>query len=262
MEGTIKLDATRFNAALQRTAQYSKRDAPTLLREQARGFIRRVVDLTPPGNGKADAAARKRGEAAVSVDLRRIFKPKDRGWLEYIEQVVGGTKFAGQTLRKKDGTPYLIDYDVILWGRDSMVGWHEARRRQDGRVRTAERDQLNGRKKSDTADIAYVPKENFAWFERRVKARVGVLASGWNDAAEALGAKLPQWVKRHGTGRGDVHIILGEDRMSVIMTNDVKFAGAVKGYQPRIQKALDEQAAAMERRVAFFLQKQAKRAGF
>lgn len=271
----LRLNSARFTAALGKFAQFSKKDAATLLRDQARNFIRRVVDITPPATGKADASARKHGEAAVRADLRRIFTPKDRGFLQYIEKLghdSGQLKFNAEHggsvgewhLHRKDGTPYVIAYDVILWSRDGLVGFHEKRRTANGRVSTASRHVTTGTRTKDARNLdrAFVPKDNFAWFERRVLARVGLLAGGWNKAAQELGTRLPAWVRRHGTGRGDIELQLTGTRLRILVTNDVSYAAAVRDYQPRVQRALNDQAKAMNRQSAFLAKKAARRAGF
>ncbi|MHA3773667.1 hypothetical protein ACXR0O_19195 [Verrucomicrobiota bacterium sgz303538] len=263
MSISAKFDASRFNRGVDRLAEHSKRDGKTLLKEQGRGFTKRAIDLTPPSQGKANSQSKKRGEDAVTADLRRIMTPKPRSYLEYVQKIAGTDRVAAQVLRRKDGTPYLIDYDVILWSRDALTAWHEKRRRKsDGRVRRTNRDVTTGRKKTDGADMAFVPDSNFKWFLKRVKERVGLLAGGFNAAVAALGVRgVPQWIKRHGTGRGDVEIETAGKAMKITITNDVRFGNTVRGFPGRIQRALNDQARAMERRVAEYLAKIGRNSG-
>ena len=258
--GDIKLeiDTSRFNRALGEFALHSKKTGAEILLDQSRLFIQKAIRLTPPGQGReSPSAARKMGEESVKDDLHRIFRPKDPSYLEYLERIAGTDKVISNVLRRKDGTPYLIDFDVILFGRDSLVPFHEAHRsKTTGRVFKSNRDVTTGRRSIDQGrgDIAFVPEDNYAWFERRAIARVGVLASGWNKAALLLNAKVPPWIARHGLGRGDISIDIGSSGvMRVTVSNDVKFADGVKGLSRNIQRALNDQAEAMEKRVAYFL---------
>jgi hypothetical protein len=256
-------DMRRFQRGAEFLVRTSKRGGESVLREQARGFVRRAIDITPPSTGKASNAAKKKGEASVEADLRRIMTPKKRSWLEHLEQIAGGNKVEAQVLRRKDGTAYLIDYDFILWGRGSLADFHQKRRRQsDGRVKRTNRGVTTGRKLTDGADMAFVPADNFAWYLKRAKQRVGLLAGGFNAAADELGVSRPSWIKRHGTGRGDIDVSIGASLLAITITNDVPYAGTVRGFQPRLQRALNDQAKAMEKRIDHWLAQQGRRAGF
>jgi hypothetical protein len=104
---------------------------------------------------------------------------------------------------------------------------------------------------------------NLAAFIKAEIEKVGILASGWNAAAARLGAKLPAWITRHGTGRGSIRILLGALSMRIVLANAVKFVGNVKGLTRRVQSALDRRSKAMDRQLENFAVKQAARkAGF
>lgn len=220
---TIKINSYRFAKAMEDFMRYSRRDFGLVLKEQAKGFIRRVISVTPPSQGKADSESRKRGEQAVYSDLYRIFDPAKKN----------------------------VEYDNLLQ-RGSMESWHKTRRGRNGRVwRTVDRKK----------DVARVSKSDFQWFRKEVQKKVGILASGWNRAAESLGYNPPEWIRRHGTGRGDYQPRLSGDNMRITIRNEVKFAGSTQGLKRQVQWAIDTQAEAMERRVAFFLKRNARRAG-
>lgn len=104
---------------------------------------------------------------------------------------------------------------------------------------------------------------NLAAYIKAQVGQVGILASGWNAAASRLGAKIPEWVTRHGASRGSIRIIFGALSMRIVLVNAVKFVGNVKGFARRVQSALDKRAQAMDRQVENFAVKQAARkAGF
>ncbi len=264
MSDLIKLDlnTARFNEALRKFEHYSKKSGKEILIDQARNFVRRVIALTPPSRGKANPEARKRGEAAVAADLSRIMKPGSASYIDLFRQTNGGNE-ARELFGHKGANALGFIYTRVL-ERGDLVQWHHARRRADGRVMQVNRDVTTGLRKRDLhgLDLGLVEKGTYEWFKKRVQARVGLLASGWNAAAEKLGYKPPQWIRRHGTDRGGVEITLGSGVFMVRISNDVPFASAVRDFPRRVQNALNQQAAAMEKRVKHFEEKNGKRAGF
>jgi len=70
----METDIRQFQAMAAKLGNFSKRDGRTLMKEQARGVIRNLMDITPPSNGKTrGVAAKKRGEAAIASDVRNVF---------------------------------------------------------------------------------------------------------------------------------------------------------------------------------------------
>ena len=130
------------------------------------------------------------------------------------------------------------------------AGVHQSyRNRSTGRVRRELKNKVKVR--------------NLAAYIKSEIAKVGILASGWNAAAAKLGAKLPDWIKRHGTGAGAIQIKLGLLEMRIAITNAVKFAGNVKGLSRRVQAALNRRAGAMNRQLEdYAVRRAARRAGF
>jgi len=75
MSKLIDLDTTKFDAALASFRKISKRSAGIILREQAKGTLRKIIDWTPPGGRNAQGqAAKKRGEAKVEGDIRKLME--------------------------------------------------------------------------------------------------------------------------------------------------------------------------------------------
>ena len=74
-EVKFKLHLDEFQRAADRLAHYSKRDSETFMKEQIRGFIRHLLDLTPPSRGSIRGVkAKKRGEQAIIGDIRAVFR--------------------------------------------------------------------------------------------------------------------------------------------------------------------------------------------
>jgi hypothetical protein len=93
-------------------------------------------------------------------------------------------------------------------------------------------------------------------------AHVGILASGWNAAAEKLGVKLPAWVRRHGTRFGSAELEVTATRFRAVLSNEAEFIGNVRGYEERIARAFNYQAAKMDRQADYLQKKAIKEAGF
>jgi hypothetical protein len=209
----LKFDDSAFRAALKRFEANSKRSRSEVLKDQARLFVRDVILITPPN--KDFKLNRKGGEAAVSNDIRKIFR------------------------QSKARDAISDPSDIHARFRDKRTG----------RV-----NKRNLKAKYRVANLAaYIQKE---------LERVGILASGWNAAAAKLGAKVPDWIARHGTGRGTIKITVSLAEVRITITNAVKFASGVDGLVRRVQAALDTRAGAMNRQVDHYQQRAAKEAGF
>ncbi len=101
---------------------------------------------------------------------------------------------------------------------------------------------------------------NVTAFAQQRAEDVGILAGGFNSAAEKLGLSLPAWITRHGTRRGSVRIQLDRDVQSISIRNGVKFGGDVHGLQRRLQWALDNRARQMWKQIDAYEAKKAARA--
>jgi hypothetical protein len=238
MKPALKFDTSRFSRALAEMRKTSKRDFETLLREQARGVVRHIIAFTPPAQGKADSGARKLGEKAVAASLARIMKPGTPEFVEFFERLNGnGARKLG------------LLYTRVL-EKGGIASFHRSRRDRDGRT------------PRDGGDVALVERRDYEWFKKSAQARVGTLASGWNKAAARLGYNPPAWIARHGTGSGSCEVQLAGEKMRIVISNEVSFAGNVRDIERSVRKALEIQTRGMERRVAHHLARNAKRAGF
>ena len=79
MTATCKFDARHFLSTFRKLCEIGKKDARKELRVQAKGFIRKVIDITPPSIGKATSAAKQKGESAIRADLAKIMRPVRSG---------------------------------------------------------------------------------------------------------------------------------------------------------------------------------------
>lgn len=281
MSSVVRFDASRFNRAFKRLAAHSKKGAQEVLFDQARSLVRRIIDITPPATGKADIAARKRGEAAATADLSRIFSSATPDFYDRFLQFNGGPELKEDFAHRGAAALGFIYTRALT--RGEMVRWHNDRRGNRGRVKAIGRNVrlsaseisdgganrqraaqvTTGLRRSDlrALDVGLVKKNDYAWFKKRVRERVGLLAGGWNRAAARLGARVPAWVRRHGEGRGDIIVTIKSSSFSITMSNDVRYSENVKGFRSRVQRALNDQAGAMERRLTHYFGKARRQAG-
>jgi hypothetical protein len=231
MSKKVSVDTANFQAAMKRFLRTSKRAARVVLKEQARGVLRKVVDWTPPGGKNAEgSAAKKRGEAAVERDILKLMRP-----VKTFGKDADALRAAGMFIE----TP----------SSESPAAIHKANRTKTGRVRR----KLSPKIAIKTSDLRrYIASK---------KKMVGFLASGWKSAAAKLGFSLPAWITRH-SGSGGGQIKSSSTAIEVTATNSVKNAPRLD-MERRVQSAIDSQAAAMVRRIEHFAVKQAaKQSGF
>lgn len=282
MNPTIRIDTSGFSRAFAAFRKTSKRDLEVLLREQARGVVRHIIAFTPPSRGKADLTARRRGEVAVISDIARIFSSATPGFYDRFIDFHGGYE-AKEDFAHRGAAALGFIYTRAL-SRWEMEGWHNDRRGNRGRVKAIDRKTklsaseiadgganrkraaqvTTGLRRSDlrALDVGLVKKNDYEWFKKRASERVGLLASGWNRAAERLNYRPPAWIRRHGTQRGKCDVQLSGENMRITLSNKVPFVGSVKDLERRVKQGVAIQTRNMERRTASYLEKAAKRAGF
>ena len=228
---SIELDTTNFQSALKEFRRNSKRAAGVVLREQARGVLRKIIEWTPPGGKNATGqGAKKRGEAKVERDILKLMEP------------LAAPRVSANSLRA-------AGMFVDVASNESPASIHKANRSPTGRVNRT----LRPRIKIKASDLKrYIASK---------KKMVGFLASGWKAAAEKLGVPVPAWVARHSAAG------VGVVRSSAVMievsaTNQVVGAPRLD-MERRVQSAMNSQAAAMMRQVEHFaVRDAARRAGF
>lgn len=169
-----------------------------VLSVQARLLTEHCIKLTPP----RDEA---QGKGAVLRDLNYIIKGRDQSYLEFVVQLTGKTTNVEQVLRRKDGTPYVIDVNIIDLNGSQVPGFHKGQRDSRGRIPMAS-------SKRQTRDIGRHTQRNVLWttnevfteYKRRIMNRVGWAKAGWLYAYQALGGQRLSdgWIRRHSAHRG------------------------------------------------------------
>lgn len=212
----MTIDTDRFNAALHLFSSYSRKAGEEVLKAQARGLVKTVIEVTPPGGKNvASSKAKARGQASTTGDILKLF--------------VGAP---GQT------RPI------------NMRAIHEAHRSKP-----------KGRVKNSLVPRVVVAQADLARYITEQRAKVGFLASGWNESAARFGFKPPAWVWRN-SGEGSIRIELTDNRLTIRMVNSVRYASAISDIRALIQWAVHAQTAKLIRQMQFSMPAIARKAGF
>jgi len=197
---------------------------------------------------QAFAANSRKTSEAVIKDQARLFV-KDAILITPPNKDFKANRKGGETAIKNDISKIMRQSSARDACTDPADIHARFRDRQTGRV-----NKRNLKYKIKVSGLAaYIKKE---------LEKVGILASGWNAAAAKLGAKVPDWISRHGTGRGSIKVSFGLNESRITITNAVKFASNVKDLVRRVQRALDKRTGAMNRQLDHFQKKSGRDAGF
>jgi len=202
----LNINIKEFQAATRRWALVSGKTQQAVLRTSAKMVISNprqgsgLLQITPPGSqGVTGAAAKKQGEAAIARDLRKIFVP---------------------VRMKGIGVSFSTDAPGPIHRR------HFAEKTPNRRIRR------------DRKQPYYVDVAKLRPVERELYRRVGYLASGWVESARQLGASVPSWIARHGTGRGTIRMSFTAPRYGIEMTLFAPANSPWQELQRRIPYAL------------------------
>jgi hypothetical protein len=191
MNLTIDLDTAQFRSAAHDAVRKMGANAELLIKEEGRLFLGEWRRRTPPfatGWGKPESARNDKavGEKAVRGDLRRVAAPLDKNVIRIPR--------LRELIEKNDEAGLQAFFNAVqdnTWRMRKMVnaaalpGVHWRARNRRGRV---PRD-LRNAVIVDAAQIGYV---------KHVVNLVGMAKATFNKAAQALGARLPSYISRHG----------------------------------------------------------------
>ena len=258
----MPFDTSPIRRAVSRLGPVSKKNTRELMTSAARGFIRTVVEITPPASkGVSGSGAKKVGEAAIAGDVRKIFVPASDSTIAEFRAINGEEQVS--PFAHKGAKP-LGNVTVRILAFAQMAAWHAARRRKDGRVMNIHRDATTGLRKRDLPglDQGIVATRDFLRFIKVLQSNVGWLAAGWNPAAKLLGVSLPAWIRRHTGAAGNAVEVDAAGKFRLTLSNEVGFVGNVRGYEHRIDRAIGYEANKLNRQADFLLRKSLRRAGF
>jgi hypothetical protein len=227
----------------------SKRDIKDIVREEVRHVLEVTVQITPPGSeGVKGKAAQKQGENAIMADLSTIYgRPSDAYNLVLGKMSLpmaqsywwllknGETQRASDLLTGLGGQP-LQPFDGGALHRRQKIGRRSSDKRKQPFFYVSNTDELD----------AYI---------KELKSRVGTLADGWEPALKAVGGRVAQWMARnHASGYLDIKA--AGDLIQFIAVNSVRYASDQRGFERRLQWALDTRSDVLDRRVNSYVEKQ------
>lgn len=209
------IDARPMQRALRDLARETGKDTDTLVIEQSRLFAEQMVKRTPP-------KSLQQGRAAVRSDLHKIFSVANPLTIQRAIEWSGGS---GDNIKtyltsKRTGLPFLIEWNKARANPSEfeMEAHHSAHRTANGRVSTAgDNDRVIGRWVA--RDTMVVPKKAFKDYSTEVQGHVGRLKAGWSAMAAKYGARMPGWVKKHGTKKSIARLLGNKNRATMAMEN-------------------------------------------
>lgn len=260
MSDGFTLDARKFNAALDKVAVTLRKDAPDVIRQEARLLLQRAqTGFTPPktlaqGRAKirADIYGSKRG------GLFQIYSPA-------IAKATTHSQFVRLFANRSTHKAYLVKLGMF-WPSattDQMETWHKSRLYLSGGRIKVKYPQAHAGKNFVDLNRPAVTRQALEKFITSVQKRVGRLKAGWNLALLAVGGKIQPWAARHKDVEFDYGLVLNglgnTDYPSITIGNQ---APTISRWRKEWQVLLDSRARDMVKRAEFLLKKAKKKGGF
>jgi len=223
------LDDTSFAASIRTLSSLNNKSQAQNLLSFGRTFLRNpqgsgLMDILPPASkGRTGFAAKRQGEKAIERDLSRVFV---------------GVKLSGERTELHPD-PAAIHRRLFVQKRPG------AKLRSD-----------RGRAKY------FVDAAKLRALARRLKSRVGRLASSLVIAAQKLGVRPPAWISRHGAGDGTCFVELEAPRKSIEVVMYVHEQAPVAEIERRVQYALRYTSGRIRRAIVGATTAGARKAGF
>jgi hypothetical protein len=202
-------------------------EAPRIIKKaidaDARGFVRDIVNLTPPSQGKANIESKKRGEGRVEADVRKAYGTPSDLWRLIRDKEGEGTAGQFWSYVKLNQWKKANDISRRIVGREfsPFDGGAEHKRRRNprtGRVIGGEQP------KHKTVFLNTFQLRKLKGYTKKQQKNVGLLAGGFVRAAEELRVKLPQWVTRHKLRLGTITKSETRRGYSITIANTARYA--------------------------------------
>lgn len=216
-------------------------DAAFVVENQARIFLKKAIQLTPPKN-------KMQGEQAIEDDLKHIFTPADVDFLLY--EFGGSRGYVDQWFTNKKGEKVHAQFDALDIHGAGMAKYHAEKRNARGRIPSGK---SRGNKIGELWRAGYVVSyDAFTDYKRKIKERVGMRKSGWLKAYIAIGGKMPDWIMRQARRAlgGVVNNLGAKGKPSILMSSH---APGAKDDQRMLATAFNYQAGAMERHITLIV---------
>lgn len=258
METDLKIDMSAFDAAVSRALTETKREPVAYMREQAKGVVRRIIEITPPAHdGINGSAARQHGAAVVKGDIAKIYgRPSDA--YAMMKEMAPSESMAKGFWRHYTQGEFERAKDLFRAATGESFGEFD-----DGKLhssRRGSRGRVSGIRSGKPLMWTWNPKALTEYVKKK-QDMPGWLAGGWNFAAAMLNFRAPAWISRHASP-GAGNLIVNDEGVRIRMVNKVGYAGEVDGWRRRIQWALNTQAEAIRRRSEQFVKNMFSKKGF
>lgn len=237
MSSELVITSARHVAAIQRVMSTSKRTATEVLKAEAKLVFVEVAKITPPSHaGVTGRTAETHAKTKIAAEIYSLYgtandaydaiaeKSPAKASAFWFNHVRDETADANAILREATGS--------ILYPFDG--GTHHRRNFKKSA----------SRKKGFTFYVSN--PQALDLYVQQQQSHVWWLASGWEDALSALGARLPYGVSRHNAP-GTLKVEITNDRIVITMGNDVKYASQVKDIERRIRYAMELRADRMQK---------------
>jgi hypothetical protein len=247
---TIRIDGSKFQAAIKKFAEFEGRNVVTVARQQFRLLNKRLMDWTPPMDGKQPGtglADKKAGQRQVARDIGRVFAGMNvdavRRWKKRLPHA-----------STKDGMP--------LFSLTASPELHEQKRGSHGRVRRDSRGEVKvtyrGRNIS-FKNAVHAPRAAIKKYIKLKQKNVGKAKGGWASGGALWGHGVPGWVSTH-SGQGTARDRLKPNGNGYLITSN-RSAGAGNRGTNILNKAVASRIRDIEAKMLMAMKAGWKQAG-
>lgn len=261
---TADINVAPLVAKLRKLGLATRKPMEQLVREQARLFVSSsgnvpgMVQVTPPfGGGAKGSSAKKQGEARVNSDIRKVYLTPGKAFDILKSKNERMARGFWRAISQGD----LPSAQAILRGSGTEIAGLSIRAFDDGSLHDASRNRSTGRVASRRPRLLVEKARDLTRYIREKQRNVGTLASGFNSAAQQLGAKgVPAWVTRHGTRFSGFTVQAGPSSFYILIRDGVPFAQA--DTVRRMAYVLRYRSSALDRQMPHIIRRLVQTAGF
>jgi hypothetical protein len=245
---TIEVENKEIKGSLLRLSALTKKPMETLVKQSARRVCVNLCRTIAPFG--FEESAKQAGIKAIRNDYKITTLIRDESFIDLVRQITGTDRNIVQQLNRKDGTPYVIDWQEVSKAPARVFQHHESRRsKRTGRVgggRSVKgRSTMDiGRHRADTK-IVTTPAAFDKSFAKSIR-NVGLAKYAYAQAAKSLGGTrgIPSWVKksRGKPGAGTAQSTITKGGYSIVITNHVPYASRIlstAGERDSLQREAD-----------------------
>lgn len=237
MELSIDIKTEQLERQLSRLASACGLELGPIIKEEAKYLVQSAIKITPP-------PSRQSGERTLSSDLQKVAIPLEYTTYEQKATSKGFYKSLARYIRDKNTEKlkalirnpnfHLFQGMSVVGSADELHQRHYSRR-VNGRVR----------QKPDAVTFSADYKKVY----KETKQRVGFMVSGWNKAAEAVGAKKKKFADKSYAGSvNDLRVNFGRNPFFLAINRNIrvtqfqKLMNNVVAYRLKVATAKVERA--------------------